>query len=112
MSRRLLIATSNAGKIAEYRELLENLPYILTTPMEEGLRVEFEESGTSYQENATGKALAYKDASGLLTMADDSGIEVDALGGRPGISSARYGGPQLSGEERVWLLLRELREVP
>ena len=112
MIQRLLIATTNPGKIGEYRELLEGLPYTLTTPPEEGLKVEFEEEGTSYLENATGKALAYVQAGGLLTVADDSGIEVDALGGRPGIASARYGGPQLSDEDRVWLLLRELREVP
>ena len=102
---KLLIATRNSGKVNEYRELLGAIPYQLTSLRQEGITVEVEETGASYEENARLKAEAYAQASGLLTLADDSGIEVDALGGAPGYLSARYGGPGLTDAERVQLLL-------
>lgn len=109
---KLLIATRNSGKVNEYRELLGAIPYQLTSLRQEGITVEVEETGASYEENARLKAEAYAQASGLLTLADDSGIEVDALGGAPGYRSARYGGPGLTDAERVQLLLRNVEGVP
>ena len=109
---RLLIATNNPGKVAEFRQLLEGGGWELVTPAELGLNLEVEESGQTYAENATMKAEAYSNASGLVALADDSGLEVDALGGRPGVFSARYAGPDRTDEERVQALIQELRDVP
>jgi len=109
---KLLIATHNPGKVREYQELLVGLPLELTYPAQEGLDIEVAETGESFAENARLKAAAYARASGLLTLADDSGLEVDALGGEPGIRSARYAGTGASDEERYQLLLEKLREVP
>ena len=111
-ARKLLVATGNPGKLAEFAELLRDIPYQITSLQGEGLSLEIEETGTSYQENARLKAEAYARASGLLTLADDSGLEVDALNGEPGPLSARYGGPGLSDAERVQLLLAKLVAVP
>lgn len=87
---KLLIATNNPGKLAEYREIFAELPVQLTSPKEEGLDLDPEETGQTFKENAILKAAAFAQASGLLTLADDSGLEIDALGGEPGIYSARY----------------------
>ncbi len=108
----MLVATNNPGKVEEYEELLAGLPLELTYPAQEGLDIEVAETGGSFTENATLKATAYARASGLLTLADDSGLEVDALGGEPGIRSARYAGKGASDEDRYQLLLEKLREVP
>jgi XTP/dITP diphosphohydrolase len=109
---KLLIATYNPGKVKEYEELLAGLPLELTYPAQEGLDIEVAETGESFAENARLKAIAYARASGLLTLADDSGLEVDALGGEPGIRSARYAGKGASDEERYQLLLEKLQGVP
>ena len=109
---RLLIATNNLGKVAEFRRLLEGSGWELVTPADIGLELEVEEAGQTYAENATIKTEAYAKASGLVTLADDSGLEVDALGGRPGPLSARYAGPDRTDEERVQALLQELTGVP
>jgi XTP/dITP diphosphohydrolase len=109
---KLLIATHNPGKAKEYRALLTGLPLELTYPAQEGLNIEVAETGESFAENAGLKAIAYAKASGLLTLADDSGLEVDALGGEPGIRSARYAGKGASDEERYQLLLEKLQGVP
>lgn len=109
---KLLVATHNAGKIEEYRSLLAALPVDLVFPTELGLNVPVVESGDSFEANALIKAKAYAQASGLLTLADDSGLEVDALGGAPGVRTARYAGPGASDEERYQLLLRNLAGVP
>jgi len=82
--RKLLIATNNKGKLAEYLELLKGLPFELTWPEKEGLKLEVKERDSSYYENASHKAITWAKASGLITIADDSGLEVDALGGAPG----------------------------
>ncbi|RME99597.1 MAG: RdgB/HAM1 family non-canonical purine NTP pyrophosphatase [Chloroflexi bacterium] len=87
---KLLLATNNPHKLAEYREILAGLPMQLTSPRDEGLEIDPEETGRSFEENAVLKATAFAQASGLLTLADDSGLEIDALGGEPGIYSARY----------------------
>lgn len=109
---RLLLATNNGHKLRELRRLLAHLPLALLTPADLGLRLEPAEDGATYEANALAKARAFADASGLPALADDSGIEVDALGGRPGLHSARYGGSGLTDENRVALLLRELADVP
>lgn len=89
---KLLIATNNLNKVQELREILADPPLAITTPAQEGLTLDPEENGTTFEENAIIKAQAFAQASGLLTLADDSGLEVDALGGEPGVYSARYGG--------------------
>lgn len=109
---KLLVATNNPGKVKEYKDLLAGLPLELTYPAQEGLDIEVAETGGSFAENATLKAVAYARASGLPTLADDSGLEVDALGGEPGIRSARYAGKGASDEECYQLLLKNLKEVP
>ena len=90
--RRLLIATTNRGKQAEFRRLLASLPAELVTPEDVGLDLQVEEPYATYAENAAAKADAYARASGLLSLADDSGIEVAALAWGPGVRSARWGG--------------------
>ena len=109
---RLLLATNNPGKIAEFRQLLDGCGWEIVTPAELGLNLEIEESGQTYSENATIKAVGYAQASGLVALADDSGLEVDALGGRPGVLSARYAGADRTDPERVQALLQELAGVP
>src|SRR3989304_630189 len=109
---KLLLATNNPGKAAEFRQLLEGCGWEIVTPAELGLTLEIEETGQTYTENATMKAVEYAKASGLVTLADDSGLEVDALGGRPGPLSARYAGPDRTDEERVRALIEELAGVP
>ena len=111
---KLLIATNNPGKVREYEELLETLPAAveITYPAQQGLALEVEESGETFEENARLKALAFAQASGLLTLADDSGLEVDALDGAPGVRSARYGGPGANDVDRYRKLLGALAGVP
>lgn len=89
---RLLVATTNAGKQAEFRRLLAHLPAEIVTPDDIGLELEVEEPYETYAENATAKADAFARASGLLSVADDSGIEVAMLDWGPGVRSARWGG--------------------
>ena len=102
------MATANAGKTAEYRELLAGLPYDVRTLHEyPGLSLP-PEGAASYEENARAKARAAGRATGAVALGDDSGLEVEALGGRPGVASARYGGPGLDDPERVSRLLAEL----
>jgi XTP/dITP diphosphohydrolase len=88
---RLLIATTNRGKQREFRRLLASLPADLVTPNELGVDLEVKEPFDTYAENAAVKAAAYGRASGILTLADDSGIEIAALGWGPGVRSARWG---------------------
>jgi len=109
---KLLIATNNSGKVREFQELLQGLPYTLTTPGELGLKLDIEENGTTYRDNARLKAVAFAKASGLLTLADDSGLEVDALNGEPGIRSSRYAGEGATDSQRVNFLLNKLIKVP
>jgi XTP/dITP diphosphohydrolase len=110
--KKLLIATNNPGKIREYRELLHGLTLELMFPDQEGIGLEVNESGSTFEENARIKALAYARASGLLTLADDSGLEVDALHGAPGVYSARYAGPEANDVDRYLKLLTALDAVP
>lgn len=107
----LLIATSNKGKIVELQSLLASLPLRLRNLMEfSGIR-DVEETGTTFADNAILKAGAYAGQTGLWTLADDSGLEVDALGGAPGVFSARYGGAGATDAERIERLLKELSQA-
>ena len=87
---KLLLATYNPGKIREYRFLLDGLGYQITTLAEQGITKVVTESGNSYEQNARLKAVAYARLSQLTTLADDSGLEVDALNGEPGVRSAPH----------------------
>jgi len=109
---KLLLATNNTGKVKEYRSLLQGIPFELVTPKEMGSHMDVEETGTTYEENARLKAYALAQESGLLTLADDSGIEVDALDGEPGVISARYAGENASDAERVNYLLAKMKDIP
>ncbi|MHB1296008.1 MAG: XTP/dITP diphosphatase [Anaerolineae bacterium] len=109
---KLLIATHNPGKKAEFARLFAGLDLELLTLDDLGVRTSIEETGRTFAENALLKARGYADATGLLTLADDSGLEVDALGGAPGVLSARYAGEHASDAERNRLLLRNLEGVP
>lgn len=108
---KLLLATNNPGKIRELDSLLQGTPFVVATPASEGIDLEVEETGTTFEENAKLKAEAFARASGLCAMADDSGLEVDALGGEPGVYSARYAGPDATDEERVRYLLSKLGDI-
>jgi len=109
---KLLLATTNRGKIREICHLLYGMPFEVVTPIDLGIDVSVEEDKQSYQENAQLKAEAYSKASGLITLADDSGLEVNALNREPGIHSARYAGENASDENRIEYLLAKLQEVP
>jgi XTP/dITP diphosphohydrolase len=111
----LLIATNNQGKVKELQELLEDTGIQLVTPAEIHLELDVHEDGSTYAENASKKAIAFAKASGLISLADDSGLEVDALDGAPGLYSARYGsvnGEKLSDAGRRRYLLQNLKDKP
>lgn len=105
---RLLIATTNPGKVREYRALLSELGCELVGLPDVGIAEEVVETGSTYEENAVLKARTYSANSGLLTLADDSGLEVDALQGRPGVHSARYASDNGA---RIRKLLAEMGHV-
>jgi len=109
---KLLLGTNNQAKVREFNSLLADLPVGLTTLAEQGIRVVVNEVGESLEENARLKATLLAAESRLITLADDSGLEVDALGGEPGRLSARYAGENASDRERVDYLLARLKEVP
>lgn len=109
---RLLIATNNPGKARELQELLAALSVPLVRPIDLGITAEVAETGATYAENARLKAEALARATGLIALGDDSGLEVDALGGAPGLRSARYAGPGASDAERRARLVQALRGTP
>lgn len=109
---KLLLATGNQGKLCELKSLFQGLPYELVTPSEAGIDTDVDETGGSLEENATLKATAAAAKSGLLTLADDSGLEVIALGGGPGMLSARYAGENASDSDRINRLLSQLKDIP
>jgi XTP/dITP diphosphohydrolase len=109
---KLLLATNNRGKVEEYRSLLQDLPVRLVTPVEIGISLDIDESGSTYEDNARLKAETLAKASNIVSLADDSGLEVDFLGGEPGIRSARYAGEVASDADRVKFLLNKLQGVP
>jgi XTP/dITP diphosphohydrolase len=110
--RDLLVATSNKGKIIEIAEILAGLNWHLLG-LDDLLHpiTPAEETATTFVGNAVIKAEYYFAQTGLITLADDSGLEVDALGGRPGVFSARYGGEGISSMEQIAMLLDELKDV-
>jgi len=109
---RLLIATRNPGKVREYAQLMAGLDFEICGLADVGIDEQVDETGQTFEENARLKAQVYCQASGLLTLADDSGLEVEALNGAPGVHSARYAGPDASDAERYCKLLAALRDVP
>lgn len=110
--RALLVATTNRHKLDEYRALFSDLPYQLCSLRDIQLDMDVEETGTTFRENAELKALAYARASGMLSLADDSGLEIDALGGAPGVYSARFAGVDTSYAERFRLIFAQLHGLP
>jgi XTP/dITP diphosphohydrolase len=112
---KLLISTNNQGKVKELQDLLKDTGIELVTPAQIDLDLDVIEDGHTYAENATKKALAFAQASGLISLADDSGLEVDLLDGEPGLYSARYGsqdGKKLSDKDRREFLIHNLRDKP
>ncbi len=109
---KLLLATNNRAKVKEYARLLQGIPYRIVSLEDVNITEQVDETGTSFEENATLKAKRYAELSGLITIADDSGLEVDALGGEPGVRSARYAGEGASDKERIDFLLKKLVDVP
>jgi XTP/dITP diphosphohydrolase len=105
----LLIATTNPGKVREYQQLLNGLNCDLVGLAEVGITQDVDETGETYEDNALLKARVYAALSGALTLADDSGLEVDALDGRPGVHSARYAPDSPT---RIRRLLAEMQNVP
>lgn len=111
----ILLATNNQDKIIELQSLLKDLNLQIVTPSDLNLELDIVEDGLTYAENATKKALAFAQASGLVSLADDSGLEVDALNGEPGVYSARYGstnGNKLTYAERRAYLIQNLQPFP
>ena len=110
--RSLLLATTNRHKLAEYRAIFSDLPFRLLSLHDIQLDIDLEETGTTFAENAELKARAYAQASGMLSLADDSGLEIDALGGAPGVYSARFAGKDTSYAERFRLIQQQLKGLP
>lgn len=111
MTTSLLVATLNKGKLRELQELLSDLPFVLLS-LEDFPGIEtIPETGSTFLANASLKASGYARQAGVLTLADDSGLVVDALGGRPGVYSARYAGEDTSDAARVDKLLDEIRDT-
>jgi XTP/dITP diphosphohydrolase len=108
----ILIATTNQGKLSEYRQLFHGLRLEMVTLKDVGVNTVLDESYLTYAENAIDKASTYAAISGLMTLADDSGLEVEALGNQPGVKSARYAGENASDADRVNYLLSKLKNVP
>ena len=111
MLKRLLVATNNAGKIAELREMLSNVPLEILGLGDFDDVIEIEETGDTFDKNARLKAVGYAQQTRVMVLADDSGLEVAALGGRPGVLSARYGGVDAPFSKKIDLLLGELRQA-
>jgi XTP/dITP diphosphohydrolase len=110
---KLLLASGNPGKLREIQALLADLGAEIVLPRDLGIHLEVVEDGSTYAENAAQKALAFAQASGLLTLADDSGLEVEVLDGAPGIYSARYSPkPNATDADRRIHLLQQLRDFP
>jgi len=110
---KLLLATNNKGKVAEIKALLGNLGLTLLTPADLGLALEVPEDGLTYAENASKKATAFAQASGLIALGDDSGLEVQALDGRPGLHSHRFSpNPEATDADRRIYLLEKLQGAP
>ncbi len=108
----LLLATNNTGKLKEMQAILQGLDIALLRPADLGLALEVDEDGQTYAENAAKKAQAFARASGLVSLADDSGLEVDALDGQPGLHSNRFGRAPFTDAHRRAFLLEQLAGKP
>ena len=106
---RLVVATSNRDKVREIRQFLDGIPFELITLDEWPDLIAPEETGRTFEENARAKALYYAKGTGELTVAEDSGIEIDALDGAPGVESARYGGVNLTYPQKFAVIYDALR---
>lgn len=109
---KLLLATTNQGKLLEYKTLLSELGVTLTSLKEEGISLNVEEDGKTFEENAIKKAEEYCAISNMPVLADDGGIEIDYLGGEPGVKSRRWPGYEASDQELVAMTLTKLAGVP
>ena len=107
---KIIAATKNKNKLREFGEILKGFEII--SQEEAGVNIDVEETGTTFEENSYLKAKAIYDITGITTIADDSGLCVDALGGEPGVYSARYGGEGCDDKGRVQLLLKNMKDVP
>ncbi len=108
----VLIATSNLHKLDEFRAIFSDLPVKLVSLNDIHLDIEVEETGSTFTENAELKARTYASLSHMFTLADDSGLEIDALHGAPGVYSARYLGSKISYEERFRAILEQMKGLP
>ena len=108
----ILLASNNPKKLREMVDIVSGFDIEVVTPEQLGLKLTVVEDGSSFQENASKKALEYARASGLCAVADDSGLEVDALGGRPGIHSARYASDEADYAKNNAKLLEEMKRIP
>jgi len=109
---RLLIATHNRGKLSELTWLLGDVPFDMVSLADVGIHHQVDETGETFEQNAALKAETYARLSGLPTLADDSGLEVDALDGEPGVRSSRYAGDNATDADRIAVLLRKLDNIP
>jgi XTP/dITP diphosphohydrolase len=109
---KLLLATTNQGKIREYKHLLKDAPFELVMVEDLSIEKEPEETGTTLEENAILKARFYFEKSGIVTLADDAGLEIDALNGEPGVRSRRWPGYEATDEELVKYAMEQMRNVP
>ena len=109
---KLLVATHNQGKVVEFAEMLQDLAIEWLSLDDVGVTQDVEETGSTFRENGVLKAKTYAAETGLLTLADDSGLEVDALGGAPGVYTARYGGAGLTAVQRYQKLLADIKNIP
>ncbi len=109
---KLILASNNKDKLREFKEILEPLGFEIRSQREEGINIEAEETGDTFFENSAIKARAVYDIAHCPVIADDSGLEVDYLGGEPGVYSARYGGEDVDDIGRCYLVLDKLKGVP
>ncbi len=108
----LILASNNKDKLREVKRILSPYGFEVKSQSEAGVHMEADETGTTFAENSAIKAKALYDILHTPTIADDSGLEVDALGGEPGVYSARYGGPEVDDIERCYLVMEKLKGVP
>lgn len=108
----LLLATTNSGKIKEFKTRFKNLPLFISSLHELHLPHVFPEEGQTFLENARGKSLYYSRFWDSLTLAEDSGLEIDGLGGAPGVYSSRFAGPFASDEDNIQKVLRLMERIP
>ncbi|MBX3059454.1 MAG: XTP/dITP diphosphatase [Anaerolineae bacterium] len=111
-TKKMVVATHNKGKVKEFAEMMQDMDIAWLGLDDVGVTEDVPETGDTFRENAVMKAVAYAQATGLLALADDSGLEIDALDGAPGVFSARYGGADLSHAQRYQLVLQQLADVP